>query len=170
MGRRGPKPMPRALKLLRGNPGRRPLRKKEPSVLVAIPDPPPHLDAVALAEWHRITPVLAAAGLVTLLDRGPLAAYCMAWSHWVAAEGQLRECGSLVVHAGRGGPRLHPLHRVVKTALEQLRVFGAEFGMTPASRSRLEVAEAPPENALERFVRRHRGAARSPVRPEEPPA
>jgi P27 family predicted phage terminase small subunit len=168
MGRRGPLPTPTALMFLKGNPGRRPVTKREPQVPAGRPAPPEYFDAVALAEWQRITPLLAAAGLLTALDRAALAAYCSAYARWLDAEAKLRELGPLAPSA-RGGQQLSPYFRVANVALKQLREFGADFGLSPASRSRLQVEAAPPEGALERFIRRHRGAARSPVLPEAAP-
>ncbi len=79
----GPRPTPIPLKLLRGNPGKRPIRRGfEPS---QPPLPPilPELSAGdALEEWHRVAPGLHLFGLLTALDMAPLAAYCAAFARW----------------------------------------------------------------------------------------
>ena len=77
--RRGPKPRPAHLKLLRGNPGKRPVNTREPKPKTKIPTCPTHLGAIARKEWKRITVQLDAVGLLTELDRTGVAGYCTAY-------------------------------------------------------------------------------------------
>ncbi len=72
---RGRKPDPTKLKLLKGNPGKRAI-KNEPEPEVCIPDPPDHLDDVAVGEWNRIAPQLEQLGLLSDIDMVALAMYC----------------------------------------------------------------------------------------------
>jgi hypothetical protein len=51
MGRRGPRPEPSSLKLLKGNPGKRPLNEREPKPPAGAPEAPAHLDEEARREW-----------------------------------------------------------------------------------------------------------------------
>ena len=59
---RGNKPKPTVLKLITGNPGRRPLNAREAKPEVQVPEPPQWLAGDALVEWQRITPLLAEVG------------------------------------------------------------------------------------------------------------
>jgi hypothetical protein len=74
----GRKPKPTVLKLITGNPGRRPLNRREPKLRPGIPSCPPHLSPEAKREWSRVIPLLAECRLVTEVDRAALAAYCQA--------------------------------------------------------------------------------------------
>jgi len=56
---RGRRPKPTRLKVLIGNPGKRPLNSNEPHPEVALPDCPPELGPVARQEWERMTAQLA---------------------------------------------------------------------------------------------------------------
>ena len=49
----GPKPKPTKLKLLEGNPGRRPINDKEPKPKERLPQCPTHLSEEAKREWQR---------------------------------------------------------------------------------------------------------------------
>jgi phage terminase small subunit len=69
----GRKPKPNVIKLITGNPGRRPLNKREPKPRPGIPSCPSHLSLTAKAEWRRIVPLLSECGLVTEIDRAALA-------------------------------------------------------------------------------------------------
>lgn len=81
----GRKAKPTALKLVTGNPGKRPLNENEPkpSSAPAPPAPPRHLTKEARAEWARVCRELWLCGLLSTLDTSVLAAYCDSFSTWV---------------------------------------------------------------------------------------
>jgi phage terminase small subunit len=58
---RGRKPKPNALKVLAGNPGKRPI-KEELAVAGDVPDCPDHLDERAQKEWKRLVTMLGDSG------------------------------------------------------------------------------------------------------------
>jgi P27 family predicted phage terminase small subunit len=148
----GRKPKPTRLKLLAGNPGKRPLNTREPAPELATPERPPELDDVAAAEWARVCPELAAIGVLTRLDRSALAAYCQSWSQWLHAIEKLKTTGP-VVKAPSGFPIQNPYFAIANSALKQMKAFLTEFGMTPSSRSRIHAGELPgdKDDAEERF-------------------
>ena len=63
MAVRGRKPKPTALKVLEGNPGHRPLNKKEPMPKGKLPRCPELLEEDAKKEWKRLGKVLAEMGI-----------------------------------------------------------------------------------------------------------
>jgi P27 family predicted phage terminase small subunit len=134
-------PQPRQLKILKGNPGKRPLRD-EPEPEQKVPECPEELTADAKKEWERITVLLSSCGLVTEIDRAALAAYCQVYSRWLEAEREIEELG-LVVKTPNGYPILSPYLSVANKALHQMQSFLIEFGMSPAARSR--ISAAPPK-------------------------
>jgi P27 family predicted phage terminase small subunit len=135
----GRKPTPTAQKIVTGNPGHRALNKSEPTPAPEIPVCPDHLDTIARAEWDRITPELLALGILTRIDRAALSAYCSAWSRWVEAENNLRKTGTLI-KTPSGYPIQNPYLGIANTAIDMMRKFLTEFGMTPSSRSRIHAA------------------------------
>lgn len=145
-GRSGRKPKPTYLKLLEGNPGHRPLNKNEPKPPPATPRCPRHLSAEARREWSRVTPLLATLGLLTRIDRAALAMYCEAWGRWVEAEDALKKYG-VMVKSPNGFPMQSPYLAVANMAMQQMRGLLTEFGMSPASRTRLSVQEQTDEDA-----------------------
>lgn len=54
----GRRPKSRALKLITGNPGRRPIAEDEPEQVAGWPDKPPKLGKVASEEWNRLAELL----------------------------------------------------------------------------------------------------------------
>lgn len=133
---RGPKPTPTSLRVLRGNPGRRPLNRQEPAPEPGHLDPPTWLNPLAVEEWKRLAPVLHRLGLLTEIDGQALAGYCQTWARWREAEEKIREFGMVI--KGRGGfPIISPFVAVANRAMNQMKAFLIEFGMTPSARSRV---------------------------------
>ena len=152
-GRSGRRPVPTKLKMLRGNPGRRPLNDWEPEPEVKLPKPPEHLSDEAKREWRRAGKLLFAIGLMSALDRAALAGYCTAYARWVEAEEALKTYG-VVVKSPSGFPIQSPYLAIANKALEQMRGFLVEFGMTPASRARVHAEPPRQANPLDEFLSR----------------
>jgi phage terminase small subunit len=86
----GPPPVPNNLRVLRGNPSRRPIYPEpQPAQPTDVPEPPPFLTGYAADEWWRTAPELHRLKLLTVLDVQVLAVYCIAYARWRTAEGAL---------------------------------------------------------------------------------
>lgn len=156
----GRKPTPTKLRMLRGNPGRRPLNEREPKPRAdRMPPCPKHLDRIARSEWRRTGRELRKLGLLTVVDRAAFAAYCQSYSTWIQAQEAIAKHGMLV-KAPSGYPMVSPYVSIANQALKQMRAFLAEFGMTPSARSRVQVADPEePDPFAEYLSRRGRRGA-----------
>ena len=145
MGKRGPAPKPTNLKILQGNPSKRPLNEKEPNFECSeeILNPPPFLSRYAKKEWKRIVPLLKRNGVITDADINTLAAYCQSYHRWVEAEKEIRKHG-LVAYTDKGNVIQRPEVGVANKAMEQMVRYAKEFGLTPSSRTSLH-ADNPEE-------------------------
>jgi len=152
--------VPTALKILRGNPGHQKHEKLDPTrepkmARGEFPEPTEHLTGDAMTEWSRIVPILQGAGLTMLGDLHGLTEYCR-------TVGRLRTIGRRINRDGYiqetpKGPALHPLAREERELSQALRQYLIEFGLTPASRTRIKV-EAPKEKSkVESFREKHGG-------------
>lgn len=137
----GPRPEPTSLRMLRGNPGRRPVNGNESRPRTEIPPCPAHLSAEAKREWRRTARLLADLGLLARIDRAALSIYCEAWARWVEAERAMQQYGVMMKSPG-GYPQQSPYLAVANRAMEQIRQSIAEFGMSPAARSRVHALPA----------------------------
>src|SRR5512136_1273338 len=135
----GRRPKPTKLKLLQGTQRSDRVNRQEPEPKLEIPSCPRHIQGESRREWKRITKELGAVGLVTRVDRAAIAAYCEAYGRWTEAVSKLHEKG-LLVKAPSGYPILNPYLSIINAALDQMRKFLTEFGMTPSSRTRIHVA------------------------------
>jgi len=147
----GRPPKPTNLKRLAGNPGKRPLNPSEPTFREDSGYCPRWLPPAAKAEWRRVVPELAAQGLLTIVDRSALEAYCMAYAQWQEAEMILDELG-LTFTTPKGYVQQRPEVAIANNAAKRMKTFMVEFGMTPSSRSRISLPERQAEDPFEAYL------------------
>lgn len=125
------RPTPTALKIIRGNPGKRAINGKEPKPPIAALICPDHLSPIAAQEWARIVPVLVGLGLATTADRSVLIAYCELHAEMVERSTQRKE---------------------LRTAsIAQLRACMVELGLTPAARAKMTIQPQDGDEAESRY-------------------
>ncbi len=159
MGKPGPKPKPIRLRMLCGNPSRRPLPKNEPRPESGAPPMPDWLDELAKQEWLRIVPGLEACGILSCVDSFVLEGYCVCYSHWRQAEEVVSRAGMVYKSESKKGERfLHQTPHVMLSQkyLAQARLLATELGLSPSSRARLGCPQvSDPNDPLEEFFRRN---------------
>jgi phage terminase small subunit len=114
---RGAKPKPTALKLIAGNPGRRPINTEEPEYPSLSHEPPDWLSDEARAVWARLAPGLTMVGVLTEVDRDIFAIYCDMVAQYEIAR--------------REGQTMTPAF------VGQIRGLASEFGLNAAARSKI---------------------------------
>lgn len=134
----GPPRKPTAWRRSEGNRGKRAWNRAEPVPPDGVPDCPDHLGDEARAEWHRLVDTLVGMGVISVVDRAVLAAYCQAWGRWVEAEEKLKET-PLLIRTASGYVQQSPWLGIANRQMELMGRYMAEIGLTPASRSRIAV-------------------------------
>lgn len=143
---------PTKLKILQGNPGKRPLNKNEPEPTRGIPSRPEWLSREAKREWSRVTQELDRLGLLTVVDRALISAYCQAWADYVAAQKDIQRNGTYFVTAtGYEAPR--PSVGIAAKALQQMIQLSARFGFTPSDRSKMSMPEPKETDPFAEFLK-----------------
>lgn len=143
---RGPKPTPKKLQALRGNPGKRKLnRANDPEFEGAIPEPPDFLEGEALEEWNRIVDEMDKMQLITTLDRTEIALYAWTFGEFARHSRLLRD-ETEFPKSKRGAPTVNPRIRVVRDLLKQLHSLSESCGFSPTTRNRLQMVHKPKEN------------------------
>jgi P27 family predicted phage terminase small subunit len=108
-----------------------------------VPVAPDWLEPEAREVWDRVAPSLDRLDLLKPDDRENFAAYCMAWSRFVAAsKTHIRE-GMFLKHKN-GVPFTNPAVREAEQAAAQLLRLAQQFGLTPAA----EINLAKPRKAV----------------------
>lgn len=150
-------PTPTSLKVLRGNPGQRPINEEEPRPPTADVAPPPRLTGEALAKWQEIAPLLASMGVFTQADRGVIERYCLMHEQWLHVVKHVQENGMTQL-TQTGYSQLTAEGSLFKSLPAELMRIEAQFGMTAAARSTMKVSNAPTaEDPLEAYIK-SRGA------------
>ena len=147
MGIRGPAPQPTALKLLKGNPGKRPLL---PDMFVPDKEAPPcpvHITGHAREHWDYICEELNRYGMLARTDMGQLALLCTTWARYVEAEEMIAMAADQAP-ASKGwlqkrdgaGLTVAPWLRVSRDAIDQYTRLAQKFGLSPADRVRVQAS------------------------------
>jgi P27 family predicted phage terminase small subunit len=140
----GPRPKPTALKILEGNPGHQKLNNREPTPLTGEPEMPRYLDREARKEWKRLVPILLTMRVLTEADGLALANLCTTYSQLVKAQRLMLKASTqkggsaLLMRTASGYVQQSPLLGIINNQMAALTVMLREFGMTPASRSRIQ--------------------------------
>lgn len=111
------------------------------------PKPPPGLDRYARDAWNRHAPALVRLGLLTEQDVDLLAAYAATYSQWRRASEALQVMDVT-------DDQYRRVAVTVEKGRHDLRLIGAEFGLSPASRSRISVPDPGDVDEFEAYLRR----------------
>jgi P27 family predicted phage terminase small subunit len=141
----GRPPLPTSVKVLRGTIERSRLNPNEPKppLLGRSPVIPPEVraDPRALLAWRQIVPQLRKLHLLTTVDVHALSRYAIAVARWQQAEAVLQAEGLVYpVLDRKGRPKCWRARPEVAISRDYMRLAGtiaAEFGLTPATRSRI---------------------------------
>jgi P27 family predicted phage terminase small subunit len=104
----------------------------------------------AVEEWRRVAPSLWRMGLLSECDIGALCAYCTSFAmmrtvNEVLDQMSKNDQGALrgLMVKAPGGSMVNPLLWLAKNSARDAVRFGAEFGLSPASRSSISAGEEP---------------------------
>ena len=118
--------------------GRRgPISKKQTiTKLEQSPRMPSRLSPAAKAHWRRLAPILTEMGLLHPADQTALGRLCSLLANYDSLQQSLLEGG----HTREDGVR-RPESRACAQVADAIAKLEAQFGLTPASRQRLTLAE-----------------------------
>jgi len=88
-----------------------------------------------------------------VVDRAALVTYCQAWARWVDAEANIEQYGSVLKAKKSEYFQVSPYITISKQSALLVKAFCQEFGLTPASRTRISVPEPPKEDKFEDWLR-----------------
>jgi P27 family predicted phage terminase small subunit len=153
-------PKPRLIHIRNGNPGRRPQNANlnlEPkfSELQRTPKPPIQFAKFKYAkkEWQRVAKELYNQGLLKIVDTEALSGYCWAYENYVQCTKQVKRYGPWLKN-NRGEITENPAAKASINWLKLMKSFLTEYGMTPASRTRIAVENInPDENDLDSMIK-----------------
>jgi len=157
---KGRPPTPTKLKLLKGNPGRRPINDREPQPLRTIPECPSFLNKKEGEIWDAVSRKLYDMGVLTEVDDLALAVFCEYFLEYRKLSDQAKKTGifikvkngketktyvdpetgkSVTKEVDRYIVQRSPVAAARDTAWSIAGRILASFGMSPAARTRLKI-------------------------------
>lgn len=161
MAKPGPPPTPTSMLEKRGS-WRGGRNGDEPNPKKMLP-PMPRLTGVAKQVWLLYEPILFNLGVLTQVDGLALEQLCKVYADWVKYDRYLKKKGNDIIEirgkakeGQKQGPliscRLHPYVKLKIKAQEQLNRLLANFGMTPADRSRIKIDKGKKDKGKNRKI------------------
>ena len=150
MAKTGRPRKPTQMKVLEGNRGKRPLPANEPKPAPATKDvkPPTWMNTDGKKMWKRLVPILQRLQLLTEADLESFSMLCQSWGDYVEHVKDIKKNGKYCIYVNKGGganeverPAVKLMHR----AYERYKALCSEFGLTPASRTRIEIKPSDEE-------------------------
>ncbi len=167
----GRKRKPTHMRLLEGNAGHRPINPNEPAPERGVPTCPSHLSKRAKQTFRKLGKQLDAIGVITKADGLALELLVSAYDEYRDArdliheaaeekkfEGQTVEMKDGLIYRSLTANgiilRAHPANALATNAWRRVASMLAEFGLTPASRSKVSGAgSGEGEDPLDAFLR-----------------
>lgn len=153
------------LKILQGNPGRRPINHDEPEPKAGIPTMPKWIKEfpVAVKEWKREAKILNEMGALTVAECGLLATRCYLAS-------QIQEMASEIKKEGRVAytsrmdslgnevmdAKANPKCIQIKNIITEYRQHGSLLGLDAPSRTKIKI-DGKPRSKADKFKARKNG-------------
>lgn len=146
---KGRKPSPSHLKLVKANPGKRAMPKREPKPKGNLESGPDWLTDDQKLVWDYAISS-APYGLLKKLDQSVLVAWVVAADLHRQATEKLNS-GAMLIKTPNGMPVQSPYLSIINKQAAIMLKAAAEMGFTPSSRSRVEVSEDAEEDPADRF-------------------
>ena len=149
---------PTQLKIIEGNPGKRPLPDDEPKPRPTMPECPDGLDDGAKEVWSQYAPIIHRMGLLTEVDGESFGYVCQIMSRirFIWSELKKPDVKPMVIYSTMDSAgnehvnvKLHPLLVEERHLMEKFRMWASEFGLTPRGRTGLSVRTKKKKSELE---------------------
>ena len=148
---------PTAIKELQGNPGRRPLPKKEPKPKVGKLSCPRWMNGKAKWAFNELGLQLEKMKVLTHADRKALELLCDSYAEFREAREYVLSNGftyETTTPAGDKMVRPYPHVTIYQNAWRRCSDMLKQFGLTPSSRAGVEMIDEKEEDPVEGFLKR----------------
>lgn len=141
MAQKGPKPKPTQLRILEGNPSRRPLPKNAPQPAVGLPQPPKDLSATGKQIWRSLAKQLTSCKIATKLDAAAFELLVRAMTDHHDASAEVARSGAVWMDGDGAIPKFaySPYWVIQQRSFKAVVSLLREFGMTPSARTGVQM-------------------------------
>jgi P27 family predicted phage terminase small subunit len=154
-GKTGRRPLPTAVKKAHGERRSGRLNPREPQPDLGAPPKPLGLGKVASAEWDRLVQITTSTKVLTLADGPALEATVCAYEDYRQARDVVQKEGAFYATTNAEGQMLHKAHPATRVAAESWRryVMGlALFGLSPATRTKVQQVQQREQDDVELWL------------------
>lgn len=153
MAKRGRKPKPDHLRVLDGTKraDRHPDEVPDPGGTLPV-EPPKYLGDVAAEFWSEVRPILHGMGVGTEGDQWSLEAMALMYEDAIEAYKDVQEHGRFYYHDKSETRKKNPALVEMRQALDKLRIWFNEVGLTPAARANLQAGSTKKLDEMEEFL------------------
>ena len=150
---KGRKPLPTEVKRLQGT-----FRKDQSidhiqgSSLKEIPPHPENFNEMEIKLWDALTTFLYSNKILQNIGLPNIISWCRFMGRHLEAEDWIAENGAIYNATNKEGeviPKTHPYHRISIETNQQAQRIGAEFGVTPATQTKILASLGYPKNDLD---------------------
>lgn len=142
---------------MEGNASKRPLPEDEPTPVRGVPPRPTWLSKSARRYWRGITETLDKLEVLTVADGAAVALLCEALAEQAAARAVIEATGATYeaqTQTGSAIVRQRPEVAMAADAWRRASAMLQQFGLTPASRTRVRAVPDNPPDPFDEFLNR----------------
>lgn len=139
---KGRKPKPTWLKVISGNPGKRPINAQEPLAKGDLTEPPEWMTESQREVW-RAAIANAPAGLLKGIDESVFSVWVVAKDLHREASQKIAEYGAVIKSPVTETPMQSPYVGVLNRQAQIMLKASSEMGFTPSARSRVRIENEP---------------------------
>lgn len=128
------------------------------------PAMPEYFDEDETLMWMQLCEDLKNSGLLSASFREIMVAYCAAYGGWIKAKRSVAKSGMVLVTKDKDGTvqaRRNPFSVELHKYRDEMTKLIPEFGLTPASRSKLVSMKEEEESPFSEYLRGRMGASRN---------
>jgi P27 family predicted phage terminase small subunit len=151
----GPKALPTAMKVLKGTAQPCRTNTKEPKLAVERPLVPKWLSEKAKEAYLDLSEILYGMQVLTKADRTALEMLCDAYAEYRQAREFVEQYGMTYGVTTKEGDTLHKVYpqvAIASDAYKRVRSMMTEFGLTPASRSKVSAQGEEQKDPLGEYM------------------
>ncbi len=128
----------------------------KPEALAGIPKPPAHLNKFGKQMWRQVAPELVKTMLISSLDLRTLEICCDAYGMYREARAAMLRNGKRTLRQYLAGQNSQttPEATMMRQCWTTFKTFMGEFGLSPASRAKMDIKESeePKKNPMEELL------------------
>ena len=139
---KGRKKLPTRVKVMTGTYRKDRNNAAEPDYIsqIQLPDPPGYLSEIGKDEYYSTASELLALGILSKVSFKLFIGYCTQVAIYFDAIEKVHKTGTVIISKSED-PKVNPYVRVANDALGLMIRLAVEFGITPASSSKVSVKE-----------------------------